>query len=130
MMPNSKDEIINALAHLVALLVAERNAPPEDGGWIRTENTAYRPKKAPEGPTPTQDEKRAQIGSIGAKNRHDGRGLNHPGTNSCSICGLLGVNRRTCISENGDQRHREPIGWHKRGIPVAPFVPTRRNGGL
>ncbi len=39
----SREEIIEALAHLVALLVAERNSPPESGGWVRTENTAYRP---------------------------------------------------------------------------------------
>lgn len=104
----SKDAIIDALAHLVALLIAERNAPPEEGGWIRTQNTAYRPPKASVVPKAPQSEKHAQIGSIGAKNPDDGRGKNHPGTNHCSRCGRAGRNRRTCGASfrNG----RPPVG--------------------
>ena len=96
--------IIEALVHLVTLLVAERNAPPEEGGWIRSRNTAYRPPKPQTPPEDTQTEKVAQIGSIGI-----GKGNNHPGQNLCTICGASGVNKRTCISRDGDKKHRKPI---------------------
>lgn len=106
----SKDAIIDALAHLVGLLIAERNAPPEEGGWIRTQNTAYRPSKASVVPEDPQSEKHAQIGSIGAKNTEDGRGRNHPGTNHCSRCGRAGRNVRTCAASFRDSPPPEKHG--------------------
>ena len=98
------DAIIEALVHLVTLLVAERNAPPEEGGWIRTRNTAYKPPKPQTPPEDTQTEKVAQLGSIGARKVHD-----HQGFGTCSICGRQGVNKRTCVSRDGDMLHRDPI---------------------
>jgi len=103
------DAIIEALVHLVTLLVAERNAPPEEGGWIRTKNTAYRPPKPSVVPEAPQTEKVPENARKWAKNPNDGRGKHHPGTNTCSRCGASGVNKRTCVSQDGDMRHRDPI---------------------
>ena len=106
----SREEIIEALAHLVALLVAERNSPPESGGWVRTENTAYRPPTPKGGEREPESKKRAQNAPIGARIGlvGVGKGNNHPGSVSCSICGKERVNKRTCISIHGEQEHREP----------------------
>ena len=117
-------EIIEALAHLVALLVAERHQPPEEGGWIRTRNTAYRPKNPPAPPREPESDKHAQIEVKRVRNPNDSRGnlerrrkISEACTGvqkTCSRCGASGVNLRTCISRGGPgdllyQQHREPI---------------------
>jgi hypothetical protein len=113
-------EIINALAHLIALLIAERNNGPDEGGWVRTDNTAYRPPKRTEGVSDPKPQERPdtefkpvprgkwQKGGQTAESR---RKISESATGvpkTCSICGKEGFNRRTCISIHGEQEHREP----------------------
>lgn len=114
-------EIIEALAHLVALLIAERNSPPEEDGWVRTRNTAYRPPKMEVGVCDPEGEKmprKVRKWKKGGQTIESRRKISESATGvpkTCSNCGREGFNVRTCLQYEsldgktfGRQAHREP----------------------
>tara|TARA_R110000751_G_scaffold49527_1_gene110189 strand:- start:1443 stop:1823 length:381 start_codon:yes stop_codon:yes gene_type:complete len=117
-------EIIEALAHLVALLIGERHSPPEEGGWVRTRNTAYRPPMRGVGVIDPESKERPQTEvkpvpsrkwKKGGQTEESRRKISLGATGvpkTCSRCGREGFNVRTCIASMdgaiGRQAHREP----------------------
>ena len=105
---------------LVEQLQEARDKTPEEGGWVRTTNTAFRAASTPEAPPkvpeaeqrPTNGPGKGNWGPITDEHRQK---LSDAGK-SCSRCGREGMNVRTCIEVpgalTGRQRHRTQ--WFNR----------------
>ncbi len=117
--------IPSAYQALLALLIEEcvelRTQAPEEGGWVRTTNTAYRapstPEVPPEVPEAEEGPENAPRRGRRAMTRQQRTAMSEATfgiPKTCSRCGKEGVNVRTCLETpasalDGGQRHRDPI---------------------
>lgn len=129
---NDMAQLLNIITVLSDMLRRQQDKTPEEGGWVRTENTAFRPNAANLSASKPPDPPK-ELG----KPRKRGSGLNHRGYVECSLCGRFGRNSRTCtatfaavkvgdmvrtpktspkLQKDGgvwrytDQKHRKPAG--------------------
>jgi hypothetical protein len=139
--PDKLWEVLKAYQTLCNRLFDEcselRTQAPEEGGWVRTTNTAYRaphddeyeeqlasdlsaflpevPPEVPEVEEGPENAPRRGRKPLTAEQRNNISEATQGVPKKCSRCGREGVNVRTCLEggENWDginrQRHRQPI---------------------
>ena len=117
--------VLSAYQALLTLLIEEcvelRTRTPEDDGWVRTTNTAYRapstpevPPEVPEAEEGPENAPRRGRKPLTAEQRNNISEATQGVPKKCSRCGREGVNVRTCTESvasalGGGQRHRQPI---------------------
>lgn len=127
--PDKLWEVLKAYQALCNRLFEEclelRTQAPEEGGWVRTTNTAYRapstPEVPPEVPEAEEGPENAPITVRGhmrrgrtpltAEQRNNISEATQGVPKNCSRCGREGVNVRTCVDDGSQRRfqqHRQP----------------------
>jgi hypothetical protein len=124
--PDRLWEVLKAYQALCNRLFDEclelRTQAPEEGGWVRTTNTAYRAPSTPEVPpeVPEAEEGPENAPRRGRKpltleQRNNISNATQGVPKKCSRCGREGVNVRTCVDDGKRasrfQKHRQPIKY-------------------
>lgn len=122
--PDRLWEVLKAYQALCNRLFEEclemRTQAPEEGGWVRTTNTAYRAHRAQAARQAAQAEEgqenapRRGRTPLTAEQRNNISEATQGVPKNCSRCGREGVNVRTCIDDGSQRRfqqHRQPIRY-------------------
>jgi hypothetical protein len=128
---SDRTTLLQMVIVLCQMLIDEIKSPPSEGGWVRTENTAFRANAS--------NLSASKVPKVPKRPKGHRKAYEHKGFVTCKKCGRHGSNSRTCVAtfaavkvgdmvpipekvrrERGfslqapswkftDQKHREPI---------------------